>query len=669
MAVRHDRLLGPARSQQEEGFVPARGNLGSGVDLEATLPPTPVRELLAASGATLFVLAADVDFVAAIRRAAGDRYPLVVVDTWPELESAAADGRCGIALVDAAVLGRRVVERIATLAAHADRLVTLVAADRAAAHEYVGLLSNGRIHRLLIKPPAIGATRLLIESAVARRLQLREASAKNVAPAIVAAAPHSFPRWGWPMVAGVGVLVLLGTAIAASRLGWWDRFVAPEVVASIAATATPATAPSATAHLLAERRAGAALALEEGRLAEPAGDNALEHYLAILALEPTDQAARNGLSSVLQTLFSRAEEALLTGSLETAAQALDHVRRADPASSRLAFLDAQLARSLAALAVSPTAPANAAALPTTAAPTELDSVLSLAAARLRRGQLLRPVGDGAVAYLDRAVGLDAADPRVVALRADLTAALLEAARLVSGSDVAAATALVAEARRVGGASAPLAALERDLGAARARGEQQLVDRLTIARERVQSGALFAPPSDNALDSLSRLQADAPELAGLAEAWEAFRQAGALAIQNTIATREWTRADAYLAALTQAPGGAIVAAPLAAELAARRLQDTYLATAAPPSELTLSSSVPVVYPMEALELGIEGWVDIDLVVDRNGQPRNLRVVDAAPPGRFDAAALAAVEQYRYVPFERDGRIYERRLRFRLRFQIQ
>ncbi len=670
MAVRHDQLLGPSRPQQEEGFVPARGNHGREVDLEATLPPTPVRELLAASGATLFVLATDADFVAAIRRAAGDRYPLVVVETWPELESAAADGRCGIALVDAAVLGSRVGERIAALAAHAGRLVTLVAADRAAAHEYVGLLSNGRIHRLLIKPPAIGATRLLVESAVARRLQLREAQPKDGVPAAVAAAPHHVPRWVG-LWSPVGAVALLGTAIAASRLGWWDLFAATEVVVPTAVTAAPATAPSPTptAQLLAERRANAALALAESRLAEPAGDNALEHYLAILALEPTDQAARSGLSSVVQTLFSRAEEALLAGSLESAAAVLDHVRRADPASSRLAFLDAQLARSLAALALPPAAAANAVPPPAAAAPTELDSMLSLAATRLRRGQLLRPAGDGAVAYLDRAAAFDPADPRVAALRADLTAALLEAARLVSGSDVAAATTLVAEARRLGGASAPLAALERDISTARERDEQRLADRLATARERVQSGALFAPPSDNALDSLSRLQADAPELAGLADAWDELRQAGARAIQNAIATREWVRADADLAALAQAPGGAIVAAPLAAELAARRLQDTYLATAAPPSELTLSSSVPVVYPMEALELGIEGWVDVDLVVDRNGQPRNLMVVDATPPGRFDAAALAAVEQYRYVPFERDGRVYERRLRFRLRFQIQ
>jgi TonB family protein len=421
--------------------------------------------------------------------------------------------------------------------------------------------------------------------------------------------------------------------------------------------------------LLAERRASAALALEDGRLAEPAGDNALEHYLAILALEPADPAARTGLTSVLQTLFSRAEESLLAGSLETAAQALDHVRRADPASSRLAFLDAQLARSLAALAVSPAATVNAAPPPTSAVPNELDSVLSLAAARLRRGQLLRPAGDGAVAYLDRAASLDGRDPRVVALRAELTAALLEAARLVSGSDVAAATAFVADARRVGGASTALAVLERDLGATRERDEQRLADRLATARERVQNGALFAPPSDSALDHLVRLQADAPELAGLVETWQAFRQAGALSIQNVIATGDWARADTELAALTQAPGGALVAAPLAAELAARRLQDTYLATAAPPSELTLLSSVQAVYPAEALEQGVTGWVDVDLIVDRNGQPRNLTVVDSAPRGRFDAAALAAIQQYRYAPFERDGRVYERRLRFRLRFQIE
>jgi periplasmic protein TonB len=675
MALSHDNLSGPGRPPRGDGVASVREAPGHGVDLEATLPPTPVRELLAASGASLFVLATDADFVAAIRRAAGDRYPLFVVDNWNELKDAADSGRCGIALLDAALLGRRVGECIAALATHADRLVTLVAADRAAAHEYVGLLSDGRIHRLLIKPPAIGATRLLIDSAVARRLQLRDASANDDAPPAAAAPSSALPRWGWTVAAAVVAVVLLATAITGSQLGWWNGAGTDEA----AITADPAAAPAApavenppspTEQLLAERRASAALALQEGRLAEPAGDNALEHYLAILALEPGDQGARSQLSGVVQTLFTSAEEALLAGELESAAAALDHVRRVDPASSRLAFLDAQLARSLAALAAPASATsANPAPPPVATGPTELDSVLSLAAARLRRGQLLVPTGDSAQAYLDRAAGLAATDPRVVALRADLTAALLAAARLVSASDVAAATTLAGEARRLGGESAALVALERDIGAARVRDEQRFAERLATARERVQSGALFAPPNDSALDHLSRLQADAPGLTGLAEAWDAFRAAGTRAITNTIATREWARAETELEALTRAPGGAIVAAPLAAELAARRQQETYLATAAPPSALTLLSSVPVVYPMEALELGIEGWVDVDFIVDREGQPRDISVVDSSPPGRFNAAAVAAVQQYRYVPFEREGRVYERRIRFRLRFQIQ
>ena len=74
--------------------------------LDATLPPTPIRELLAASGATLFVLATDATLVTTIRRAA-DQHPLFVVETWAELVEAVELGRCGIALLDAAVLGAR----------------------------------------------------------------------------------------------------------------------------------------------------------------------------------------------------------------------------------------------------------------------------------------------------------------------------------------------------------------------------------------------------------------------------------------------------------------------------------------------------------------------------------------------------------------------------------
>jgi periplasmic protein TonB len=634
--------------------------------LDATLPPTPIRELLAASGATVFVLASDANFIATIRRAA-EQHPLFVVESWAELVEAAEAGSCGIALLDATLLGARLPQCVARLAEYHDRLVTLVAADRTTAQEYVGLLSTGRIHRLLIKPAAIGAARLLIESATARRLQLRDEALQGSVPAAVAVSSR-VPKWVWGTVAGVGAIALLAAAFAGVGLDLWNRSSGTEASAPAEATAAPETAPPPVDEL-AELRAKASVALTEGRLAEPAGDNALDLNLAVLARAPGDQAARDALSSVMDGLFKRAEGALLADDLGSAAAALDQVRRVDPASSRLAFLDAQLARGLAVLAAAPPKP-TVSPQPVAASPTELDSVLSLATARLRRGQILAPGGDSAVAYLDRAAQLGPTDPRVGALRGDVSAALVSAARLVFDSDIASAANLAVQARRLGVDSPALVALEADIGTALGREkQQQLADRLGTARQRLASGALFAPANDSAFDYLTGLQAEAPALAGLAEEWEAFRQAAVLSIGGSIDRGEWATADNQLARLAQAPAGAIAAQPLAAELASRRLQETYLATAAPASVMKLQSSVPAVYPAELLQRAVEGWVELELVVDRNGRPRDVVVKQAQPAGRFDAAAVTAVQQYRFVPFEQDGRVYERRLSMRVRFKVQ
>src|SRR5262245_46979977 len=242
MAVSYDNL-------------PGAGSAPRGVDhpnvldlripgpLDATLPPTPIRELLAASGATVFVLSMDASFIATIRRAA-EQHPMFVVVSWPELVEAVEAERCGIALLDAALLGARVSHCVAKLSIYHDRLVTLVAADRTAAQEYVGLLSDGRIHRLLIKPAAIGAARLLIESATARRLQLRDEAAQLIAPGAVAAVSRRFPKWAWGVAAGVGAVVLLGVAIAVVGLDWLNRSAGVETAAPADAAVVPEPAPA-----------------------------------------------------------------------------------------------------------------------------------------------------------------------------------------------------------------------------------------------------------------------------------------------------------------------------------------------------------------------------------------------------------------------------------------
>ena len=320
--------------------LPGAGSAPRGVDhpnvldlrvpgpLDATMPPTPIRELLAASGATLFVLATDANFISTIRRAA-EQHPLFVVETWPELLEAVDAGRCGIALLDATLLGPRVSQSVARLAAYHDRLVTLVAADRTAAQEYIGLLSGGRIHRLLIKPVAIGAARLLIESATARRLQLRDEAAKPGRPTPLR----------WCRLACRNGFGAPQPESAPSRCSE-SRSPAPGSTGGTARPQSDSAAPDVAARArnprrrrrtrLADLRAKASLALP-GRPARRASrrqcPRSLSRRARARAQGPGGSRRLHGRHG---RLFKRAEQALLADELEAAAMALDQVRRVDP---------------------------------------------------------------------------------------------------------------------------------------------------------------------------------------------------------------------------------------------------------------------------------------------------------------------------------------------------
>jgi TonB family protein len=156
---------------------------------------------------------------------------------------------------------------------------------------------------------------------------------------------------------------------------------------------------------------------------------------------------------------------------------------------------------------------------------------------------------------------------------------------------------------------------------------------------------------------------------LAGAWSEFRVTARGVIEAAAASGDLPTVEAGLAALREAPGGAAIAEQLIKEFAARRLQERYLAEVVPASQLRLLVAPEAAYPQEAIDANLEGWVDLEFIVDPTGKPRDGVVIDARPRGRFDATALAAVAAYRYAPFELDGRIYERRVRLRLRFVIR
>jgi protein TonB len=661
-----------------------------------TLPPTPLKSLLAAGGANLYVLSNDPGLIDVATRASGEQYPMFAVSEWHDLEAAVKGGECGIALVDADTLGTRLTARLKWLGAYRNRVVVLVAAERAVAQDLMALLSERKIHRLLIKPPAVGITRLLLESAVKRRLQLRELAGEpgsgSALPPPKRRARSATALPFWMLASGVAAL-LGGVAIIATYSAW-----RPALQSSRPAAAAAAPAPTITSEPPATEGADAAAAEEvggteaaaaaevparfavllanaeaafrEGRLAEPPGDNALDHYLAILAAEPTEPTARAQLAQVVDALYTQAEAALLADDLDAAAATLANVRRADASSGRLAFLEAQLERMRAAAAAAAAA-ADPAAIAAAAAANELASQLTIARSRLARGQLITPRGDSARDYLARALQLGPDDAEVGAVRSELAEALLTAARdALAAGELAASAEFATEARRLGAAAAAVTGIEADINSARATAvTEQHALWLANARSRLENAALIAPAEDNALYWLERLQTEAPDFEGLPEAWADWRVAAEADARRALAARDWAAAEPRLAALQRAPGGAALAAPLARDLTFGRQQEQYLATASPASELVLVDRVQPGYPLGAAQRNVEGWVDLEFVVGTDGVPRNLTIAAAEPAGYFEQSALTAVERYRYQPFERDGRVYERRVRLRVRFTLR
>ena len=130
------------------------------------------------------------------------------------------------------------------------------AAQRPRAEGLMTFLSERKIHRLLIKPSAPGITRLLIESAVKRCLQLREL---KEAGADLGERRFPSPRetkrvpaWVFPSV-GAALLVVVGLVIA---LGSWFRGPLTDGAAGGTATQAGAGAPRSTCSPPSGVRAG-----------------------------------------------------------------------------------------------------------------------------------------------------------------------------------------------------------------------------------------------------------------------------------------------------------------------------------------------------------------------------------------------------------------------------
>lgn len=76
-----------------------------------------------------------------------------------------------------------------------------------------------------------------------------------------------------------------------------------------------------------------------------------------------------------------------------------------------------------------------------------------------------------------------------------------------------------------------------------------------------------------------------------------------------------------------------------------------------------------YPAAAREHKIEGYVKVAYDVNVDGTVANARVVEADPPGVFDAAALAAVRTWRFKAAVDNGKLVPAKDRIsRVKFRL-
>jgi len=157
----------------------------------------------------------------------------------------------------------------------------------------------------------------------------------------------------------------------------------PAPPAQVPATATPAptSAPVSRDGVIdnSELLRLATQALHAQRLYAPAGDNAVEFYLAARARRPDDAAIQAALTELQPYLLIATEQALERGDGAEAARLFELLRRLDPQAPALPRLQAGLAELQATPAPAPAPPAEAvssASAPPRAAPGDLPPATS-----------------------------------------------------------------------------------------------------------------------------------------------------------------------------------------------------------------------------------------------------------------------------------------------------
>ena len=405
------------------------------------------------------------------------------------------------------------------------------------------------------------------------------------------------------------LLLLPLLAIIAALVTWkpWRQLgeLLPEPVQSPAVQSDPGQDPAVLRLLDA-----AGVALSQGRLIEPPGRNAFELYRAVLARHPGDPIATRGIERIADQFVIEAEHALADLDLPGLAGTLDALRSVQPDHPRLADFTARLARERNRRTAAPRTP--------TVTDVTAGRTLDITAARSDAGRVQSFV--------------------------QLASERMASGHLVGGAD--SAHAYLFAGRRLDPADPGIRQGIQLLGA--------LLE--NNARRELAAGRLDAA-STWAHDAIA-LNHDRAALARLRSDLQAARFATLREYQPLLPA-------GGPAGATPAAISTVVLQPV---VTPREPTAAPPPTVVPESQLQRRRFRSPDYPERAVVQRLEGWIDIEFTVARDGTTREPRILAAEPAGVFDRATLDALARWRYEPVNIAGVPADQRVAMRLRFEL-
>jgi TonB family protein len=183
---------------------------------------------------------------------------------------------------------------------------------------------------------------------------------------------------------------------------------------------------------------------------------------------------------------------------------------------------------------------------------------------------------------------------------------------------------------------------------------------------MSGGRLLQPAEGSAKFYLFELIKTDPQNAAVARARQSLGQVYVREARSAIQRSDIAGADGWLdEAHTISFAGAELNA-VTSELAAAREEIERRSSVVGANSLARVYYVAPKFPASTRGRSMSGWVELEFTVLTDGKTGNVVVTNSSPRKTFDNAAVAAVQQWRYEPVVRGGKVVEQRAAVRIRF---